>query len=382
MFVASEYQPDSLDILNHQGSVQQKLEYLLENLQQTYPYICRIAIAIYDALQDQLKTFASAGSSHPLLEHYQTALHEVSSLQHMKDNRFIRVINDIGDELGGGESPTQHTEALLKAGFHASYTFPMRYNERFLGFVFFNGAEKDCFQGRALVDMDMIGHMITLIVYNERSNIRTLIATVKSAMLLTHSRDPETGGHLERMARYSRLIAARLAPKHGFSDEYVEHICLFAPLHDLGKIKVPDSILLKPGRLEEEELDEMRRHPMYGHELVDALINNYGLNGVSHVNMLRNIVLYHHETLDGGGYPEHLRGEDIPIESRIVSVADVFDALTSARPYKPAWDNDKAFAELKRLAGNKLDRGCVVALMDCRKQIEEIQQRFRENEYG
>ena len=219
-------------------------------------------------------------------------------------------------------------------------------------------------------------------LHGEKSRIDTLVATVRSAREISKHRDPETGSHLERMAHYSRLIARELAERHDFSDSYIEHIFLFSPLHDIGKLTIPDSILLKPGKLTEDEFEVMRTHSENGRNIIDKLLQNYGLDGVEYIDLLKNIALYHHEAVDGSGYPEHLRQEDIPIEARIVSVADVFDALTSHRPYKAAWSNEEAFAKLKEMAGTKLDRECVDALLNNVDEVVRIQKTFYENAFG
>ena len=157
---------------------------------------------------------------------------------------------------------------------------------------------------------------------------------------------------------------------------------MFSPLHDIGKIAIPDRILLKPGRLTDDEMSIMRTHPLRGQEMITDLLANFGLENTEHVDMLRNIAVYHHEAVNGGGYPEGRSGDEIPLEARIVAVADVFDALTSRRPYKEAWDNDRAFETLSKMAGEQLDRDCVDALLSQREAIEVIQQQFRENIYG
>ena len=126
----------------------------------------------------------------------------------------------------------------------------------------------------------------------------------------------------------------------------------------------------------------MKSHAVKGREMIDALLKNYGLDGIGYIDMLRNIAMHHHEAYDGSGYPTGLKAEKIPIEARIVSVADVFDALTSERPYKPAWDNDRAFQTLQDLAGHKLDARCVKVLIDNREEVEQIQHRFQENRFG
>jgi HD-GYP domain-containing protein (c-di-GMP phosphodiesterase class II) len=157
---------------------------------------------------------------------------------------------------------------------------------------------------------------------------------------------------------------------------------MFAPLHDIGKISIPDSILLKPGKLTPEELEIMRTHARMGREIIDDMLNNFGLEGIEYASVMRNIAEYHHEHVDGTGYPMGLKGEEIPLEARIVAVADIFDALTSCRPYKKAWSNNEAFEMLMQLAGIKLDVECVNIMIENRADVEYIQAQFAANELG
>ncbi|MDH5219210.1 MAG: HD domain-containing protein, partial [Gammaproteobacteria bacterium] len=263
-----------------------------------------------------------------------------------------------------------------------SYTMPMFYNGIFFGFLFFNSKETDVFGEDNLHNLDTFGHMISLMVINELSAIRTLAAAVKTTQQLTHLRDPETGSHLDRMSRYARIIASALAEKHKLDDSYIEHVFLYSPLHDIGKVGIPDNILLKKGPLTQDEKIIMKTHPNKGREMIDSLIKNFGLDGFGEVDILRNIAESHHEAIDGSGYPYGKRGKEIPLEARIVAVADVFDALTSRRPYKDAWTNDEAFSLLRKLAGQTLDSECVDALMWNVDKLEIIQAEFLEDYFG
>ncbi len=370
---------DALNSINKTSSIAEKLKALHKATQQHHPFISRISVALYDTNTDLLKTFIYSGDEKTPLSNYQAKLSEIDSLKNIIDASEPRVINDL-TVLNG--KPKTHSSAVLDAGYKSSYTMPMIFNDHFFGFVFFNSFEKNVFNEHVMIELDMISHMITLLIFNERANIRTLLATVKSALNMTHSRDPETASHLERMSRYTRLIARELASKYDFDDQYIEHIYLFAPLHDLGKIKVPDRILLKPDKLTNEEFTVMKDHPTDGKELIESLMENYGLSGIGYVSMLENIAQYHHEYVDGSGYPEGLSGEDIPIEARIVTVADVFDALTSERPYKKAWSNEEAYTKLKEMSGIQFDPQCVEALLKNKDEIEAIQRTFMENDYG
>jgi HD-GYP domain-containing protein (c-di-GMP phosphodiesterase class II) len=195
-------------------------------------------------------------------------------------------------------------------------------------------------------------------------------------------RDPETGSHLDRMSRYSRLIAKNIANKYDLDDEYIEHIFMFSPLHDIGKIGIPDNILLKPGKLDHDERVIMNTHVIKGRKIVDELLKNFGLENVKYMSMLRNIAEFHHENVNGKGYPRGIKGEQIPIEGRIVAVADVFDALTSSRAYKKAWSNEKAIDTLLEMAREKLDKDCVNGLIQSMQEVEIIRNAFTESQLG
>ncbi|WP_246723075.1 HD domain-containing phosphohydrolase [Aliikangiella sp. G2MR2-5] len=365
--------------LNKQNSIVEKLRYMHSVMQLHMPYLSRVAVALYDESTDLLKTYAYSSSKASPLTNYQAKLSDCFSLVEIAKSQQPRLVQDLTEYA---DSDHQHTQTILNAGYMSSYTLPMFWEGILIGFVFFNAEEKDAFQEAALHELDAIAHMITLVIYNEISSIKTLTATVKSALQLTHSRDPETGFHLERMSRYARLIAKKISDDFQFDDQFIEHIFLFAPLHDLGKLSIPDNILLKKGPLTEDEKSIMQTHSERGKELIDKLLENYGLTGITHVDMLRNIALYHHESMDGKGYPSNLEGESIPIEARIIAVADIFDALTSHRPYKEAWSNKAAFQKLRNLAGIKLDAACVDALLRSEDEILQIQGQYGENEFG
>ena len=174
-------------------------------------------------------------------------------------------------------------------------------------------------------------------------------------------RDAGTSAFLERMSRVAGLIAEGL----GLAEDDVRIIEMAAPLHDMGKIAIPDAVLMKPGKLEEDEMAVMRRHPRIGYELLAGSQNRF-------IQVGALIALRHHERYDGSGYPDGLAGEAIPLEARIVAVADVFDALISPRPYKEAWTIDAALAWLYAQRGRLFDPHCVDALMRGRERLLQI----------
>ncbi len=373
------FKEDTLAALNDNIPVSEKLERIHAVVRSRHPFIERIAVALHDAKTDLLKTFIhSSGGEQPLC-HYQAKLAEAPSLQDVVASGKPRVINDLRMLA---ESRKVHSQRLLSQGYGASYTLPMYRNGEFFGLIFFNSYEKGVMDAPVLHDLDIFAHLLSLLVISEMESFRTLLAAVKTASDITHHRDYETGTHLDRMSRYSRIIALELAPQYGFSDEFVEQVFMFSPLHDIGKIGIPDEILLKRGALTADEYEIMKRHPEKGRLIIDAMLENFELADFHHIDVLRNIAEFHHETLNGSGYPKGLRGDAIPIEARIVAVADIFDALTSQRPYKEAWSNEKAIELLRRLAGDQLDADCVEALIRNREKVEQIQRRFAEDTFG
>jgi HD-GYP domain-containing protein (c-di-GMP phosphodiesterase class II) len=370
--------PDTLDALNRSAPLSDKLKSLHETLHSRFPFIDRISVVLYDSKTDDLKTFIhSSGESSPLVL-YEAKLSNARSLRQILKTGAPRVVNDLSI-FGNGTQ--EHTRRIAAQGYGASYTLPMYLNGEFFGFVFFNSYRKNVFNAETLHFLHVFAHLISLVVINEFSAVRTMIATVQAAREIANLRDTETGAHLDRMSRYARIVARELAPKYAFNDEYVEYVFLFSPLHDIGKIGIPDSILLKPGLLDMNEREIMKTHTGKGRQVIDRMLVDFGIES-EYVSILRNIAEHHHETLDGKGYPQGLSGDRIPMESRIVAVADVFDALTSRRPYKEAWSIDDAIGELRKLAGNKLDPDCVEALIGNRSQLEQIRNQFKEDFYG
>lgn len=370
---------DKLGSLDHNVNLVDKVRTIHVALRERFDFVRRIAAAVYDPGTDTLKTFLYTGEEDSPLTHYTAKLADASSLREIVEKGRPRVVNDLAIFSAGRH---EHTQRVAARGYRASYTMPMYHQGRLFGFLFFNSYDPDCFGEEVLRQIDPFGHLIALTIINDLTTLHTLLATVKTARDMAHARDGETGSHLDRMSRFARVIAQSVADRYGLTDECIEKIFIFSPLHDIGKIAIPDRVLLKPGKLDPEEEALMRTHPIRGREMIDQMLAHFELGQMQGSDILRNIALFHHESVDGSGYPDGRMGEAIPIEARIVAVADIFDALTSRRPYKPAWSNDDAFVLLRQLAGRKLDEHCVSALIDNRDTIEAIQQQFQENVIG
>jgi len=370
-------QEDSLAIVRRNVPLSRKIEALHELINQHYGFIHRMAVALYDDKTDLLKTFVHSSQPENELDQYESRLSDSRTLSTIRASGQARIVNDLSVFSG---RDAVHVQKIRGMGLSSSYTLPILDGDRFFGFVFFNSRLTGVFTGPTLHCLDLIAHLLSLTVIQEICRLETLTGAVNTARNFTHHRDNETGEHLERMARYSRLIAQHVAGEQALDDEFVEHLFLFAPLHDIGKIAIADDILLKPGKLDEHEYAIMKTHPEKGAAIIDSMLSNLGLGRYHYSNLLRNITLHHHEMVDGSGYPHGLRGDQIPLEARIVAVADIFDALTSRRPYKAAWSLDAALAEITAMAErNKLDEACVQALTANPEKVAEIYRQFLEN---
>nr|CRH05694.1 Putative Response regulator receiver modulated metal dependent phosphohydrolase [Candidatus Magnetococcus massalia] len=219
-----------------------------------------------------------------------------------------------------------------------------------------------------------------LALYNQQRELERMVQVRTKELLETRLevirrlgraaefKDNETGLHVIRMSHYSRLMADSM----NISEAWTDLVFHASPMHDIGKIGIPDAVLLKPGKLDDDEWDIMRRHPEYGFEII-------GEHSSELMQMSREIAINHHEKWDGTGYPNGLKGEEIPLSARIVAIADVFDALTSERPYKKAWSVEKAVAIIDEGAGTHFDPQLVPVFHEVLAEVLEIKEQYADD---
>lgn len=195
---------------------------------------------------------------------------------------------------------------------------------------------------------------------------------------LAESRDPETGAHLERMREYCRVLAEHLGSTNKYRDivdaDYVRTIFLTSPLHDIGKVGIPDRVLLKPGRLTAAEFEIMKQHAVMGSQTLEAAL--HAQPSAEYLRFARDIAWSHHEKYDGSGYPRGLAGDDIPLCGRIVAVADVYDALTTKRVYKDAFSHERARTIITDGRGTDFDPDIVDAFLHCEDKFLAIKRQL------
>jgi putative two-component system response regulator len=225
-------------------------------------------------------------------------------------------------------------------------------------------------------------HLENLVEERTRRLALTQAVTIESLATLAEYRDPETGGHIKRTQNYVKALAVHLKdhPRYRdeLNDETIELLYLSAPLHDLGKVGVPDHILLKAGKLSDEEFEEMKKHTVYGHEAL--LITEQKLGADTFLRYAREIAYTHQEKWDGTGYPLGLKGEDIPLAGRMMAVADVYDALISKRVYKPPFPHEKAVEIIIEGRGKHFDPDLIDAFVELKETFRNIALTFADFE--
>ncbi|MCA9192077.1 MAG: response regulator [Planctomycetales bacterium] len=213
-------------------------------------------------------------------------------------------------------------------------------------------------------------------------NLENRNLIVFSLAKLAESRDPETGAHLERMRQYSRVLTEYLSTTnkydHVIDRDFIRAVYLTSPLHDIGKVGIPDEILLKPGKLSEDEFCVMKQHATIGAQTLDAMIA--ACPTAKYLELARDIAASHHEKFDGTGYPLGLQGEDIPLCGRIVALADVYDALTTKRVYKEAFSHEEARKIILDGAGKHFDPDVVEAFVKEQDRFLQIKKELDDQE--
>ncbi len=342
----------------------------------------RIAVALLDedVGVDTLEVkFVGGERLSSITKGYRARIRKSSTLWTVAEKKKARIIRNLKRFMEGTASSSEETRILVQEGALSSLTVPLIVSDRCIGFMFLSSDKEDSYTRQhaqflhatagqlastieksnlifrlGKTNEDLVHFQSELRRHNAaleqkvQERTRDLIETQDTAVFslakLAESRDYETGLHLERMRNFVRALALQLqeSEKHKsyIDDHYVADIFRSAPLHDIGKVGIQDSILLKPGKLTPEEFEIMKTHASIGGETLAAADSK--LRGESFLRMGKEIAFHHHEKWNGTGYPEGLKGEEIPLSARIVALADVYDALRMKRVYKPAFPHEKA----------------------------------------
>ncbi len=299
-------------------------------------------------------------------------------------NRGIFVVNDIE------EYTQKHSNVILsllkEEGINSTliipFLVPLNHDkkEKEEGIIALGSFKKNVFNNSTVQSIKYVANTLNYL-YGKILTIQNLILSIMRAFTeMVEKKDEETGGHLERMALYSLEIAKEMAknPKYSkvLTPLFIKQIYEQAPLHDIGKIAVPDNILKKPGKLEDWEFEVMKTHTVAGYEILDHIEEQTRMKTF---DIGKKIIRHHHERWDGKGYPDGLKGEDIPLCARIVAVSDVFDALTSKRPYKSAMDYKTSVRIILEEKGTHFDPDVVDAFIKAKDTIKRLYDEFNKD---
>ncbi|MFI3276004.1 HD-GYP domain-containing protein, partial [Vibrio sp.] len=254
----------------------------------------------------------------------------------------------------------------LQLGHQSSYTMPIHYQESNLGFVFINASSTGFFANDYIqCDIAYISQLISSLFVQLFERQRHFQSSLAIALNMGHARDPETKEHLIRMGKYSEQIARTMSQSNNeITHQFIHRIRLYAPFHDIGKYRIPDNVLFSTGRFSKEERAIMNNHTLYGEEMINDVVSlsHHCSMCSDEIQFIKNIVRHHHERFDVSGLPDRLSHTAIPLEARIVTLADVFDALMSKRAYKHAWSLDEVMEYIEAHNGSMFDPECVEAL--------------------
>ncbi len=303
---------------------------------------------------------------------------EQCSLGAVAESREYRIIGDL-EEYGKGKNSLS-TAKLLQEGLRSNLTIPMYFQKKCIGFFFIASREKNSYAGdqadyaRRIVDLLKQKLYIEFILQN------IIADTSRAFVTLMDEKDNETAQHIKRMSHYSHIIARRYSDScEVLPPRELREILLYAPLHDIGKIGIPDRILLKEGKLDEGEMEIMKSHVQIGERVIEDINRRLSRSfSIPAMTTAVEIIGGHHEKFDGTGYPRGLKGEEIPLAGRIVALADVFDALTSPRPYKDAFPLDKALDIMKNGMSGQFDPRLFQCFMESLDEINHIREKYGE----
>lgn len=352
-----------------------KLDSLYSHASEVYPALSRFSVALIGENRVSnyyVKDRLSDKGCYDYLDH---ELKDSSALTSIAFTASIRIIDKLSSMI-----QTDRIRELIRIGHLSSYTFPISFQGKTIGFIFINASEEDFFSAvQTERDFAFLAQVTSHLFVQLFESQRHFQSTLNFALKIGHARDPETKEHLIRMGMYSELLARLLSDSVSeISHQFIHRIRLYAPFHDIGKYMIPDEILYSDKRFTLSEREVMNNHTIFGEQIIDEVISHCETSTVSAVELsfIKNIVRHHHEQFNGSGLPDALCAQQIPLEARIVTLADVFDALLSKRAYKPAWSLDEVLTYIEANKGKMFDPMCVDALTQNIDEFIRIRARY------
>lgn len=297
-------------------------------------------------------------------------------IQKVFDENHVISFDDLEEELKKYNGEDEFFTSLSHMKLHSVLMIPLRISGKERALLVFATHKKNAYYSSHKELLNNITAQVSGAFDRTIGMESLVVSAVEGLAKLAESRDPETGDHLVRMSLYSYILAQELFDagiyQGEFKSSYPRHVYNFAPMHDIGKVGIEDSILLKPGKLTDEQWVEMKKHPVIGADVLRRCESQVNQAGYSMFKIGIEIAEGHHEKYDGSGYPYQRKGGEIPLSARIVALADVFDALTSRRPYKEAWPVEKALKLIDEESGKHFDPSVAKAFKSALPKIMEV----------
>lgn len=376
-----------IENLNYSQSFSETINYIYSSFKDFIPYEY-IGIALIEENGKTVKAYHGVSDHHGAIiglpENLFGLIEKIESttLGNVMEKGAVRIINDLEEHVKY-RPKHRYNRVLLKAGVRSSITLPLLVNDRPMGFIFFSSSKKNVYQQEHVEFLKILANSISISFAKNKFTDVLVYSSILTLAKLAESRDQNTGDHLYRMKKYSRLVAEQLYKSKKYLEEidfdFIEAIERFSSLHDIGKVGIKDDILLKPGKLTNEEYSIMKKHTEYGAQVLKEAEQKMAEYGRSIFAMGIEIAEGHHEKWDGSGYPLGKKREEIPLSARIVSIGDVFDALTSKRPYKDAFPFEQALEIMIKGKGSHFDPTMIEVLEENKEELYTLYEVLREN---
>jgi HD-GYP domain-containing protein (c-di-GMP phosphodiesterase class II) len=360
------------------NSMYDLLKKIMEIVESKLP-LDRLSVAFMDNFGNVVAETASTKLENVYLEAGFVDKLDNTSLKYLAQSKKYRIINDLEDHYNN-ERKSAATKLLLKEGIKSNLTAPIEFNNKVVGFIFFASSKKNVYNEYHINIAKRVVELLKQNIFSHYIVQQIIASTTNGFVRLVEGKDNETGDHISRVASVSRLIAKKLSEINpAITPKFIREVYLFAPLHDIGKVGIPDNIFLKPGKLLKEEFELMKEHVSIGENIIRDI--NKNIENLSNLCLLEtaiDIISGHHEKFDGSGYPRGKKGKAIPLAGRIVAVADVFDALMSKRPYKEAFSFEESIDLIKKGSGNHFDPEIVEIFESSINEVKEIYKLYKE----
>lgn len=360
--------------INQMDNFDSVFNYLFTNFKAFIPYD-RIGVAVLSDDKSEIIAYRAKSDYKLILRDGYRAKLKRSSLYNVVQNNEPRIINDLEDYLINNPH-SDSTMTIVEEGMKSSATLPLNINGECIGVVFFSSVKKNAYNESHINFLRTIAANLATIFDKSFMHDELIISTIEGFASLVESKDSDTGNHIERLKYYSVLIARLLKNEMIYSDiideEFIIQLSNFSSVHDIGKVSIPDKILLKPGKLDPEEFEIMKNHAVIGGNILRKMDEKIHGNNRNFYKTGIEIAMHHHEKWDGSGYPSGLVGEEIPLSARIIAVADVFDALMSKRPYKDPFGLDKTFSIIEEGSGKHFDPQIIEVVLKNKNKMIDI----------